>query len=99
MKMISLLKPPYKKRRKIYVKELKGTFNDALKQRKVVAAVCHIHAYVLFDIDREEDRRLKGSFKFERFISYSYLKKVSHFANALLRHKGHFFSLIICSNS
>ena len=70
---LEIFKNPYRSE-EIYFKELKGTFHDALKQRKVLAVYNLGHTYVLFDIDSDGTLRLKGNFMRRFFISYYLLK-------------------------
>ena len=67
-----IFKNPYKSE-EIYFKELKGTFHDALKQRKVLAVYNLSHTYVLFDIDNDGALRLKGNFKRRFFYHIIFL--------------------------
>lgn len=69
---LEIFKNPYKSQ-EIYFKELKGTFHDALKQRKVLAVYNLSHTYVLFDIDNDGALRLKGNFKRRFFYHIIFL--------------------------
>ena len=58
---LEIYKNPYRNE-EIYFKEFKGTFHDALKQRKVLAVHNQIHALVLFDVDSDGAFKLKGTY-------------------------------------